>query len=78
MTAVTPAEAADKLCMQMLPFIGSREPTRECMCRGPRCMSWRWLPDDVVAASELQRKGYCGLAGPIGERASPLAMRRAV
>lgn len=58
----TPQEAAERLCPQMLQFIGPGEPTPECFCRGVRCMVWRWSQADP-AAKNLRRRGYCGLAG---------------
>ena len=59
-----PAEAAEVLCPQMLHLVTTDavDPPRICLCRGPRCMAFRFLPGD---GTELRRRGYCGLAGPL-------------
>jgi len=33
------------------------------LCFGPACSQWRWYDTEVIVDNE--RRGYCGLAGPI-------------
>lgn len=66
MSAVTPAEAAERLCPQKLWMTGPDAPRDGLGCEGPRCLAWRWMPDDG-RTGEQRRRGYCGLAGPAGE-----------
>jgi hypothetical protein len=65
MSAFLPADAAQKICPNMLVFLSSfsSEPTPDCMCRGPCCAAWRWADP---SADELRRRGYCGLGGALG------------
>lgn len=62
MSTYLPTEAADKLCPQMLPFIGDDidDPPRQFFCRGTQCMAWRWAPRTGL---DIRLRGYCGLAG---------------
>ncbi len=48
---LTPTEAISKLC----PYIHYAGLIKEQNCIGPKCMAWRWTPDE--------KTGFCGVAG---------------
>jgi hypothetical protein len=72
---LTIKEAKTKYCPLTLVNLPGSEGT---LCYGDECLAWRWLnylkyypPGPVYDNGIPERRGYCGLAGPVEEYTVP-------